>query len=341
MKYPDGRFGRAIDDSAIEMEPATIGARRDLARLRPARAARRPAYDRGGERALGPGAGPRRRRAPLQAVHAGRQRHEPYDVLGLAWLGTRTEEFDEMCRFYGEVFGLPRVASAPGFAAYRLPSGDLVEVFRPDFEGQEHFTTGPVAGFAVEDIDAARAEMEANYIEFLGADRRRAGRLPLGPLPRPRRQRLRADAARPVTDAPLPAHLEAFLNAQRVARLATVDEHVAAARRAGLLRLRRRRRLHRAGCQAEARAGARAAPRAQPHRQPGRCSCWSTCGTKTGRGSPTCSYAGRRRSSKQATSKQRRCVCCAPATRSTRRCTLDDAPVIRIAGRVLHAWGAV
>jgi hypothetical protein len=24
MKYPDGRFGRALDDSAIEMEPATI-----------------------------------------------------------------------------------------------------------------------------------------------------------------------------------------------------------------------------------------------------------------------------------------------------------------------------
>ena len=89
-------------------------------------------------------------------------------VTGLAWLGTRTEEFDEMCRLYGEVFGLPRVARAPGFAAYRLPSGDLVEVFRPDFEGQEHFTTGPVAGFAVEDIDAARAEMAANYIEFIG-----------------------------------------------------------------------------------------------------------------------------------------------------------------------------
>lgn len=89
-------------------------------------------------------------------------------VQGLAWLGTRTDEFDEMCRFYAEVFGLPRVASAPGFAAYRLPSGDLVEVFRPDFEGQEHFTTGPVAGFAVDDIEAARAEMKANYIEFIG-----------------------------------------------------------------------------------------------------------------------------------------------------------------------------
>jgi len=89
-------------------------------------------------------------------------------VQGLAWLGTRTDEFTEMCRFYGEVFGLPRVASAPGFAAYRLPSGDLVEVFRPDFEGQEHFTTGPVAGFAVDDIEAAVAEMRANYIEFIG-----------------------------------------------------------------------------------------------------------------------------------------------------------------------------
>src|SRR6476619_5568931 len=89
-------------------------------------------------------------------------------VQGLAGLGTRTDELTEMCRFYGEVFGLPRVASAPGFAAYRLPSGDLVEVFRPDFEGQEHFTTGPVAGFAVDDIEAARAEMQANVVGCIG-----------------------------------------------------------------------------------------------------------------------------------------------------------------------------
>jgi hypothetical protein len=65
VKYPDGRFGRAIDDSALEMEPATISHRRDVASVRRPLPTRRPAHDRGGERALGPGAGPRRRRGVL------------------------------------------------------------------------------------------------------------------------------------------------------------------------------------------------------------------------------------------------------------------------------------
>ena len=55
----------------------------------------------------------------------------PVRVQGLAWLGTRTDEFDEMCRFYGEVFGLPRVASAPGFAAYRYRAATSSRCFAP------------------------------------------------------------------------------------------------------------------------------------------------------------------------------------------------------------------
>ena len=41
------------------------------------------------------------------------------------------------------------------------------EVFGPDSSFNE-FMTHPVAGFLVDDIEAARAEMEANGIEFLG-----------------------------------------------------------------------------------------------------------------------------------------------------------------------------
>jgi predicted enzyme related to lactoylglutathione lyase len=89
------------------------------------------------------------------------------NVKSLAWLGTRTDRFDDLCRFYSEVFGLPKVAEEEGFAAFRLPTGDHIEVFAADVEDHRHFSTGPVVGFEVDDIDAARAEMEALGIELL------------------------------------------------------------------------------------------------------------------------------------------------------------------------------
>lgn len=90
------------------------------------------------------------------------------EVKGLAWLGTRTANFEAMCRFYGELMGLPEVATEPGFAAYRLPSGALVEVFGEGAAEYQDFPPGYIAGFQVEDIETARAEMEAAGIEFIG-----------------------------------------------------------------------------------------------------------------------------------------------------------------------------
>lgn len=48
-----------------------------------------------------------------------------------------------------------------------LPNGDWLEVFGAD-SPYNTFFTNPVAGFLVDDIHAARAEMEANGIEFIG-----------------------------------------------------------------------------------------------------------------------------------------------------------------------------
>ncbi|HZA85533.1 MAG TPA: VOC family protein, partial [Acidimicrobiales bacterium] len=38
-----------------------------------------------------------------------------------------------------------------------------------------HFTTGPVVGFAVDDIESARAELEASGIDVLGPIQRGGG----------------------------------------------------------------------------------------------------------------------------------------------------------------------
>ena len=95
-------------------------------------------------------------------------------VIRIGWLGTRTAQFDETARFFGDVMGLARIHSEPNFAMFGLPSGsrDYVEVFGSakgdaGFEA-EHYTTGPVPGFLVQDLDEARAELAAAGIELLG-----------------------------------------------------------------------------------------------------------------------------------------------------------------------------
>jgi catechol 2,3-dioxygenase-like lactoylglutathione lyase family enzyme len=89
-------------------------------------------------------------------------------VLGLGWLGTRTSSYDEMVAFLRDTLGLRAAFEQPGFAVLRAENGDTVEVFGADDEHHAFFTTGPVAGFEVEDVAAAQAELEAAGIEFFG-----------------------------------------------------------------------------------------------------------------------------------------------------------------------------
>jgi catechol 2,3-dioxygenase-like lactoylglutathione lyase family enzyme len=90
-------------------------------------------------------------------------------VHGLSWLGTRTPQYDEMVAFLRNVFGLEVAHEEPGFAVFRCENGDLVEVFGSEQDTQHaFFTTGPVAGFAVDDVLTAKAEMEAAGVVFLG-----------------------------------------------------------------------------------------------------------------------------------------------------------------------------
>jgi catechol 2,3-dioxygenase-like lactoylglutathione lyase family enzyme len=90
------------------------------------------------------------------------------EIKELAWLGVRTSRFDETVKFFKEVLGLKVSREHRDFAVLRLPNGDAVEVFGPSDEQHDFFTTGPVVGFLVEDIEKARLEMEAGGIEFIG-----------------------------------------------------------------------------------------------------------------------------------------------------------------------------
>lgn len=88
-------------------------------------------------------------------------------VKGRVWLGTRTAQFEPMLAFCQNVMGLTPAFLEPGFAALDMPNGDRFEIFGAD-SSHNTFMTHPVAGFLVDDIVAARAEMEAYGVEFIG-----------------------------------------------------------------------------------------------------------------------------------------------------------------------------
>jgi catechol 2,3-dioxygenase-like lactoylglutathione lyase family enzyme len=86
----------------------------------------------------------------------------------LVWLGVRTKKFRESCHFYEKTLGLRAIHKESGFREYDLPNGDRIELFSTSKKSQKHFTTGPVAGFLVDDIVDARKEMEQSGIKFIG-----------------------------------------------------------------------------------------------------------------------------------------------------------------------------
>jgi catechol 2,3-dioxygenase-like lactoylglutathione lyase family enzyme len=89
------------------------------------------------------------------------------NVLGIAWLGTRTSKFDAMRNLYQNVMGMKIVQHEPGFVVLDLPNGDKVELFGHESTYGRDFAH-PVAGFLVDDIESARAELEAAGVEFFG-----------------------------------------------------------------------------------------------------------------------------------------------------------------------------
>ena len=89
-------------------------------------------------------------------------------VRGLGWLGTRTDRVAETVALFRDVLELPVVHETPTQVVLALPDGGLVEVFATDHPGKDHFTTGPVAGLVVDDVDDARERLERAGVELLG-----------------------------------------------------------------------------------------------------------------------------------------------------------------------------
>jgi catechol 2,3-dioxygenase-like lactoylglutathione lyase family enzyme len=96
-------------------------------------------------------------------------------IIKLAWVGTRTENFQPTVDFFRDVLGLRSEVDLPGFRVLKLPDGSKVEVFGPDSDINRHFTTGRVAGFLVDDIKAATSELRFNRIDILLTEQDESG----------------------------------------------------------------------------------------------------------------------------------------------------------------------
>jgi catechol 2,3-dioxygenase-like lactoylglutathione lyase family enzyme len=86
------------------------------------------------------------------------------EVQRLGWLGIRTAKFDETVSFLEKTLDLRLELREPGRALFLLANGDPVDVFDEADERYAHFTTGPVAGFLVDDVGRAREEVASSGV---------------------------------------------------------------------------------------------------------------------------------------------------------------------------------
>lgn len=88
-------------------------------------------------------------------------------VRGVVWVGSRTDAFDETVAFFRDVLGVP-LAVDGSVAAGEMPDSSKVEVFGPSDTDHDHFSTGPVPEFLVDDLPAALDELRSHGVEILG-----------------------------------------------------------------------------------------------------------------------------------------------------------------------------
>jgi len=80
-------------------------------------------------------------------------------LLKIGWVGTRTDQAEAMADFFERILGLRFTHAGDDMWVFQLPDGSKAEVFGPS--SNDHFTTGPVVEFLVEDVAAATDELRA------------------------------------------------------------------------------------------------------------------------------------------------------------------------------------
>jgi catechol 2,3-dioxygenase-like lactoylglutathione lyase family enzyme len=86
---------------------------------------------------------------------------------GVGFVGFRTDRFEEMVALFRDTIGLSVVREAPGATWFRLGHDAELHVYADTDADHAFFTTGPVVGLRVADVDDTRARMEAAGLEML------------------------------------------------------------------------------------------------------------------------------------------------------------------------------
>jgi len=78
----------------------------------------------------------------------------------------RTASLQSTSQFFSDVLGLALVHEGKGLVQFELPSGQLFELFSPESRYYPLHAC-PVLAFQVEDVRAARKELEERGVQFI------------------------------------------------------------------------------------------------------------------------------------------------------------------------------
>jgi catechol 2,3-dioxygenase-like lactoylglutathione lyase family enzyme len=89
-------------------------------------------------------------------------------ITGVDFITLPAEDFEESVHFYGTVLGLPPVKRWGDMPAAEFQAGNLtIAIMEPTAFGQEFRSHGLPIALQVDDVDAARAELEGQDVQFV------------------------------------------------------------------------------------------------------------------------------------------------------------------------------
>ena len=90
------------------------------------------------------------------------------NVTGVDFIAVPTKDFEKADEFYGDVLGLERSKQWGSMPAREFETGSLtVAVMQSDAFGQEFRPHGHPIALQVDDVAAAREELESKGVEFV------------------------------------------------------------------------------------------------------------------------------------------------------------------------------
>jgi predicted enzyme related to lactoylglutathione lyase len=91
------------------------------------------------------------------------------NITGVDFVTLPAKDIDESVHFYGTVLGLPQVKQWGKMPAFEFQAGDLtIAVMEPAAFGQEFRPHAVPVALAVDDVAAAREQLEAEGVKFVG-----------------------------------------------------------------------------------------------------------------------------------------------------------------------------